>query len=208
MKLHYCETPNPRKACAVARYLNSPVEFIHVDLVEGENRTPKFLALNPNGRVPVLETGATMLWEANAIMCYLAKQADSDIWPDDARQIEIIRWFSWDQAHFSRHAGTLFFEHVIKPRLGIGTPDQAAIAQATGAFVRSAAILEAHLCDREFLVGGSLTLADFAVAMLLPDAAECRLPLNGHPEIQRWHARLNEFDAWRRPFPERAAKAA
>lgn len=208
MKLHYCETPNPRKACAVARYLNSPVEFTYVDLLKGENRKPEFLALNPNARVPVLDTGTTKFWEANAIMCYLAKVAGSDIWPDDARQIEVIRWFSWDQAHFSRHAGALFFERVIKPMLGIGNPDQAVITEATGAFARSAAILDAHLRGRHFLVGDSLTLADFAVATMLPDAAGARLPLGGFPEIQRWHAQLNELDAWRQPFPERAAEAA
>ena len=50
MKLYYFESPNPRKACAVAKYLNSPVEFVHVDLAKGENRTPEFLALNPNGK--------------------------------------------------------------------------------------------------------------------------------------------------------------
>jgi glutathione S-transferase len=72
MKLFYAETLNPRKACAVAKYLNAPVEFVHVDLRKGENRTPAFLAINPNAKVPVLETGGGSLWESNAIMCYLA----------------------------------------------------------------------------------------------------------------------------------------
>jgi glutathione S-transferase len=55
MKLYYCETLNPRKACAVARYLQSPVEFVHIDLGQGEHKQPDFLALNPNGKVPVLQ---------------------------------------------------------------------------------------------------------------------------------------------------------
>jgi glutathione S-transferase len=50
MKLYYFETINPQKACAVARYLNSPVEFIRVDLGKGENRTPQYLAVNPTAR--------------------------------------------------------------------------------------------------------------------------------------------------------------
>jgi glutathione S-transferase len=208
MRLYYCETPNPRKACAVARYLNSPVEFVYVDLLKGENRTPEFHAVNPNDKVPVLDTGVKRLWEANAIMCHLARAANSNLWPDDERQIEIIRWFSWDQAHFSRHAGTLFFENVIKPVLGLGNPDQAAVVEATAAFVRSAEILDAHLSGRDFLIEDSLTLADFAVATLLPDAAGCGLPLSSFPQIQRWQARLDELDAWRQPFPERAAVAA
>jgi glutathione S-transferase len=52
MKLYYSDTTNPRKACAVARYLNSPVEFVHIDLAKGEHKTPDYLAINPNGKVP------------------------------------------------------------------------------------------------------------------------------------------------------------
>lgn len=55
MKLHYAETLNPRKACAVARHLEAPVEFVRVDLGKGEHTSPAFKALNPNAKVPVLE---------------------------------------------------------------------------------------------------------------------------------------------------------
>ena len=72
MKLFYSETLNPRKACAVAKYLGAPIEYIRIDLAKGENRTPAFLAMNPDGKVPVLQDGETTLWEANAIMCHLA----------------------------------------------------------------------------------------------------------------------------------------
>jgi hypothetical protein len=61
MKLYYFETPNAGKACAVARYLNAPVEFVRVDLTKGEHRTPAFLAINPNGKMPALEDGAVRL---------------------------------------------------------------------------------------------------------------------------------------------------
>lgn len=96
MKLFYAETINPRKACAVARYLNVPIDYVHVDLGKGENRTPEYLAVNPNGKVPAFEDGDLKLWEANAIMCHLAQAAGSDLWPSDARQIEVIRWLSWN----------------------------------------------------------------------------------------------------------------
>lgn len=51
------------------------------------------------------------------------------------------------------------------------------------------------------LVGEALSVADFAVAITLPYAQQARLPLEGFPEIRRWHARLNELEAWREPFP-------
>ena len=95
MKLYYAETMNPRKACAVAKYLGSPVEYVRVDLSRGEHRTPAFLAENPNGKVPVLVDGDVHLWESTAIMAHLAVKAGSDLWPADAAsQVEVLRWLS------------------------------------------------------------------------------------------------------------------
>ena len=201
MKLYYAETLNPRKACAVARYLNSPVEFVRVDLSKSANRTPAFLALNPNGKVPVLELDGRSLWEANAIMCYLARRAQSDLWPADERQIDVIRWLNWSSEHFSRFAGRLYFEHIIKPRFGLGGPDAAAVAEANGYVRTYGSVLNTHLHDRKYLVDDSLTVADFAVAATLPYAEKARLPLDGFAAIERWYARLNELPAWRDPFP-------
>lgn len=208
MKLYYFETLNPQKACAVARYLQSPVEFVRIDLGRGENRTAEFLAMNPNGKVPVLHDQGRSIWESNAIMCYLADAAKSDLWPHDARQIDILRWLSWDANHFTRHAGSLYFQHIIKPMFGLGDVDPAAVEEATGFFNKFAGVLNDHLKGRKFLVGDTLSIADFAVAVTLPHAEAAKLPLDAFPEIQRWHARLNELPAWREPFPQRADAAA
>ena len=209
MKLYYFETPNPRKACAVARYLNSPVEFVHVNLAKGEHKTPDYLAINPNGKVPALQDGDFKLWEANAIMCYLAQKAGSDLWPrDERRQIELVRWLTWSSEHFNRHAGKLYFEHIIKPKFGIGAPDEAGIIEATGFFRQFAGVLNEHLRGRKYLLGDAPTVADFAVGVTLPYAKQANIPLGEFPEIERWHARLNEIAAWREPFPKETAAAA
>lgn len=208
MKLFYSETLNPRKACAVAKYLNSPVEFVHVDLAKLENRTPQFLAINPNGKVPVLQDGETTLWEANAIMCHLARAAGSDLWPKDQRQIEVMRWLSWDANHFTRFAGSLYFQNLVKPQLGFGEPDAAIVQEAEKWVRQHGSVLNNHLRGRDYLVGDTLTVADFAVAVTLPYADKAHIPVGDFPEIVRWHARLNELPAWRDPFPHNRAKAA
>jgi glutathione S-transferase len=208
MKLFYEQTINPRKACVVARYLNSPVDYVHIDLSKGENRTPEYLAINPNGKVPALEDGDLKLWEANAIMCHLARTAKSDLWPDGAKQVEVMRWLSWNADHFTRHAGSLYFQHIIKPAIGIGAPDEAAVKEATGFVRRFAAVLNDHLRGRKYLLGDALTIADFATAITLPYAAKAKIPVEEFPEIMRWHARLNELPAWREPFPKQQTQAA
>lgn len=202
MKLYYSDVLSPRKACAVARYLDSPLEYIYVDLGKGEHRSANYLSLNPNGKVPTLDCGDYVLWEADAIMCYLAARSDSDLWPQDARQIEVMRWLSWNLQHFNPHVGTLYFEYIIKPRFKLGDIDPMAVAEAEIQFRRFASILDAHLAQRRWLVGDTLTVADFALAVCLPFADQAHIPLADFPAMQRWHQRLCELDAWRQPFPE------
>ncbi|HET7413165.1 MAG TPA: glutathione S-transferase family protein [Pararhizobium sp.] len=207
MKLYYAETINPRKACAAARYLGSPVEFVRVDLAHGEHTKPKFAALNPNRKVPLLDADGKMIWEACAIMCFLARAAKSDLWPDDERQVDVIRWLSWEARHFLPYAGVFYFEHIIKPMFHIGPADEAAIEKAKPDFRRFAAVLNDHLKGRRYLVGDGLTIADVAVGATLPYAEESHMPIGEFPEIVRWHDRLNELDAWREPFPATRAAA-
>jgi glutathione S-transferase len=208
MKLYYFETANPRKACAVARYLDAPVEFVRVDLTKGEHQTPAFLAINPNGKVPALEDGEVRLWESMAIMAYLADKAGSDLWPKDARQIDVMRWLSWDVAHFSRHGGTLYFQTLIKPRFGLGDPDHAAIDEASGFFRQFADVLNSHLEGRRFVVGDGLTVADLSLAAFLPGAEAADLSLDTFPEIARWYDEIERLPAWRDAFPSMESNAA
>ena len=204
MQLYYYEVMNPRKACAVAKYLELPVEFVHVDLGKGEHKTPEYLAMNPNGKVPTLKDGDYTLWEANAIMCYLSNAAKSDLWPQDVmRQIEIMRWLSWDSQHFVRATVSIYFERLIRPMFNLGPADEAALTEAETNFKHFAAVLEQHLTDREYLVADKLSVADFAVGVTFPYAEKIKLPLAEFPAIRRWHDRLNQLPAWQNPFPKR-----
>jgi glutathione S-transferase len=207
MKLYYAETLNPRKVCALARYLGSPVEFVRVDMAKGQHRTADFLAMNPNGKVPVLQTDNGTLWESNAILCHLAREAGSDLWPAaPADQIDLIRWLSWDSQHFSRHGGTLYFEYLIKPAIGLGGPDEKTTAESIAFMRRYLAVLDAHLQRHDFMIADRLTVADFAIGISLPYAEAAHIPVNEFAAVQRWHERLSALPGWLDPFP--AARAA
>lgn len=208
MQLYYFEVGNSRKPCAVARYLELPVEFRRIDLAKGENKSPQFLAINPNGKVPTLVDGDVRMWESHAIMAHLARKAGSPLWPSDAAaQIEVMRWLLWDTAHFSRHAGRLFWEHFVKQAFGLGEASAAEVKDATSFFRQFAGVLDQHLADRTYVVGDQLTIADFGIGCFLPDAGVAKLPLDDFPHIQRWHDNLMHLPAWREPWPE-ARKAA
>lgn len=209
MKLYYFETPNGRKPCAVAKYLNLPVEYVHVNLRKGEQRQPEFLAINPNGKIPALADGELRLWESHSIMAYLSNKAGSDLWPRDAlTQVQVLKWLNWDTAHFSRHAGRLLWENYMKTAFGLGNPVDSEIEEATNFFKQFAGVLNEHLKGNTYLVADRLTIADFGVASFLPTAAEAKLPLDGMDQIKRWHDSMMELEAWREPWPRQKTAAA
>ena len=206
MKLYYCDTLAPRKVCAFARHVAAPVEFIHVRLEKGEHKMPGYLTLNPNGKVPTLVHGEKVLWEADAILCELAEAAAPDYLPDADQQIELIKWFSWNSQHFIRAGGALYFEHIIRPRFGMGQPDQAEVTDSLKNFRKYARVLDDHLDGRRWLMGDRLSLADFSVGICLPYAQEAQLPIDDFPNMKRWHDRLSELDGWTDPWPAKRAQ--
>lgn len=203
MKLYYMETMNPRKVCATAKYLRLPVEYVPVDAVPGGLKGDEYRALHPNGRAPVLSDGDLKLWESAAIMMYLALQAKSDLWPtsDPARQVEIMRWISWDLCEFAPHAGAFYFENYIKPKFGFGPSDPKSLEAHREPLQEAARLLDATLARQRFITGEKLSIADFAIGVLLPQQDEIGLPLRGHRHLQRWHGQLMEIEAWRNPWP-------
>ncbi len=204
MKLYYSDVLMPRKACAVAKYLNAPLDYVYLQLGKGEHKTPDYLALNPNGKVPTLVDGDHTLWEADAIIMALAMRMNSDLWPKDARgQVEVQRWLSWNARHFTPPCGALYFEYVIRPRFNLGPADAAQVETSQAEFRAAAPVLDNHLAKRDWLVGDAPTIADFSTAVALPYADKAPMPLEEFPAIRRWHDRLSQFEAWRDPFPQR-----
>jgi glutathione S-transferase len=131
------------------------------------------------------------------------------LWPQNAeQQTDVLRWLSWNSQHFYRHGGTLYFEYLIKPAIGLGGPDSAKVAEAQGWFRKHAAVLDRHLENRKWLLGDAMSIADFSVAVTLPYASRAAMPLGEFPNVVRWHDRLNELEAWRNPFPSRQTEAA
>ncbi len=204
MKLYYFPpSPNTRKAHAVAIHLNLPLDLRLVDLQKGEQRTPEFMAVNPTGRTPVLQDGDFILWESTAIMQYLASQVPNSLWPDDARvRADIMRWQSWQLAHWYGVCQPLQYENFVKPLLQLGKPDSQVVQRATERFHQEAAVLNDHLAERDFLVGSALTLADFSVASDLTYAGPGQFPLAGYAHLQAWYARIEALPAWQQTSPQ------
>jgi len=185
-----------RRVTMLVRELALDVDLVHVEVrppgMGGENHEPPFLQTNPNGKVPVLKLGDFTLWESNAIMWFLCERhGDTPLWPlsDPQARADIARWQLWQAAHLSPAADGLMYENLVKPMLG-QEPDARHLAALTESFHRWCRVLDGALAQSEWLAQGRFTCADIAVASALSYARPARMPLDEHPRVVAWLARV------------------
>jgi glutathione S-transferase len=191
-------SPNCVALLAVAKRLGVPLDVQHVDLFNGEQRTPAYLALNPNGMVPVLCDGDFVLWETVAILAYLADlDANRQLLPGEARpRAEVMRWLAWGLAHWNPALQPFIFERMFKPMKGQGTPDEELLKSALPRLNRAAAILDGQLGRNDFLCGNALTVADFYVAAYPMYAEAAGIDLEAFPNLRSWLQRMYSLKEW------------
>jgi len=203
MKLYFNPaSSNCRKVLFVATHLGIEHERELVDLRGGQQRTPEFLKLNPNGKVPVLTDGELVLWESNAIMGYLAGQKDNSLWPKTNARYDIMRWMFWESGHLQPAAGKLLSENYFKGMRG-ETPNPELVKAGEADFSKYAAVLNGHLETHRWLAGDGPTLADVAVASVISWREIAKLPLDGFKHIGEWYGRFEALDAWKATAPKR-----
>ena len=202
MRLYYHPfSSNSRRVLLTAHHLGHNLELVAVDLLNGEQRTPDYLRLNPNGKVPILVDGDFQLWESHAIMQYLADTSlEQDIYPRDvSARADVNRWLFWSAYHFAPAAGLIIRERVSKRLVGgLGEPDPLEIARGEALLPQVAGVLDHHLAGRQWIAQDRLTLADFAVAAPLMHMSAAQLPVTQFDDLQAWFARVQSLDAWAR----------
>ncbi|HSX63907.1 MAG TPA: glutathione S-transferase family protein [Pseudoxanthomonas sp.] len=199
MKLLFSRNPNPRLAVAVARQVRAPVAFeFAAPLAPGQ--AERYRPLNPCLRLPILVVPGGSLWEADAIACQLAREAGSSFWRTGAGEPRMIQWLSWGKENFVRACDIVQFEYVTKQRYALGPVDPHKVDEGLALFGESAALLDAQLATREWLLDDGLSYADFRMASFLPHHELAGLPLHDYPAIARWYGQLEALDAWRDPF--------
>ncbi|MDP5216934.1 glutathione S-transferase family protein [Ruegeria sp. 2205SS24-7] len=201
MKLHvFSPSPNSRKALFVDAYLDLGSDIEQVDLPPGAQKSAEFLALNPNGRVPVLELddGST-LWESNAIVNRLCAEVDTSLWPKSNQRYDIMRWQFWESCHWTPACSPFISHHLF------GNSDVDLDAAATN-LEPFAQVLDGHLSKEDWLSGSEMTAADISVSAILCYREACQYPLQSYDNIARWMSRIEALDIWQRinPVPEAA----
>jgi glutathione S-transferase len=205
MKLYFHPmSSNARVARMAAVALGIKPELVLVDLQKGEQRKPEYLALNPNGKVPTLVDGSTVLWESVAIAMYLAdKTPGQTLYPSDpVKRAHVHQWLIWKASHWSHALGTLVFENMIKGMFGHGGPNEYAVASATRETAQYAGVLDATLAKSRYVCGETLTLADYAISAVLMYLQPAKLPMADHGNVMRWFGEIQATEAWKATEPQ------
>ncbi|MGA0600417.1 glutathione S-transferase family protein [Caulobacter sp. KR2-114] len=172
---------------------------------------PAFRALNPHGKVPVIEDDGVVVWESGAILRHLARaHAAAGLWPDDpARQAQIDAWMDWSQTTLQPALIGFFWGWYRTPPAQRDEGRNAALLAAAEAALRA---LDAQLSDKAYLAGDALTLADIPSGTLLYRYYEMRIARPALPNVEAWYARLGQRGGYReqvmRPFGELEGRLA
>jgi len=199
MKLHHALlSSSSRRVTITARLLGVELEDHLVELRSAADRAA-IRAINPNGKIPVLEHGELVLWESHAIMQYLCDLTPGQtLSPAEPRaRAEVNRWLYWTSGHLAPVVGALAFEHLWKRMLTGAGADPGQVDRHETAFHQVAAVLDRALEGRAWLAGDALTLADVSVACTLMHAAPARLPIDAYDNVLAHRARVAQLEAWR-----------
>ncbi len=179
---------NSYKVRMLLARLKQDYHLVEIDRFKGENRTPEYLAKNPEGRVPLLELGdGRMLAESNAILVYLAEGSP---WlpADRFEYAETLRWMFFEQhSHEPAIAEARFWLRFVRGGRELRTHD---IDQWMERGYAALALMEQHLTTHDYFVGGRETVADLALYAHTHVAPEGDFDLGGFPGILRWIDRM------------------
>ena len=150
---------NVQKVLWCCAELDIPFHRADVGGPFGGNRDPRYLRLNPNGLVPTISDDGFVLWEANAIVRYLAaKHGMGTLCPEDlAEQADADRWMDWQMGTLWANFRPAFIGLVRTPP---EERDETRIKVAISKTAENWSILDAHLSSRKYITGTSFTMAD------------------------------------------------
>lgn len=193
---HWLMSHNARKARALAKHLNLDVEEKALSMQDKEHKMPEYLAINPMGQVPAIRDGEYTVWQANAVLIYLAAQSQNSLLGRSAQEWgTITQWMLWQSTELSPVVVPLHVDNYFKRVRGID-PDIEKRDAAIGRLRELLSVLDAALEDKSYLVGDRLTVADFAVAGDFSHARNADFPLDDFPNITRWLAAVEALPAW------------
>lgn len=199
LKFYFHPTPNPMKVALFLEEAGLAYKLIPVDTMKGEQHTPEYRAINPNGKTPAIDDDGKRVFDSTAILMYLSEKTGKFTGKEQYRS-EMLSWILFLATGLGPFSGqSVHFRH--------RAPEQ--VPYAINRYLREAQrhyeVLEAHMKGREFVVGDEYSIADIS-AWGWVDKATAVLgekELENYPNLLRWFAKIET-----RPAVERARNIA
>jgi len=201
-------SPYSNKVKFVANALNVEYEYIYIKIKEGDNRTEKFLRMNPFGKIPLIDDDGFILFESDAITRYLAQREGSGLYPTNLHQRAIVdQWMNFSAMHVGIAMGKVLFNRVFAPLIKKDI-DAQALKEGINFLNEYLPTIDEHLLTYSFMAGREMTLADFTMLSALDPAEIGDVDLSPYSGIVKWREGLKEknwYQKCHRTYGERLA---
>jgi glutathione S-transferase len=204
MRLYdYAASGNCYKARLLLALLGRSYERVPIDIFAGDTLTDEYEQVNPLRETPVLETDAgELIAQSNAILWYLAE--GTDYLPEDrAGRARVLQWQFFEQERVMPGLGGTRFRRVT----GRAAADPAGDARRFQLGLDTLAVLDAHLGERDWLVGDRPSIADLSVFAYTHVADDAGFELDRYPGVVGWLERVRGLPGFvddLEPYPDNA----
>jgi GST-like protein len=160
LKFYFHRSPNPMKVALLLEELGVKYEVFKTDIFKGEQHTTEFRALNPNGKVPVIVDGDTVVFDSNAILLYLAEKNKQFLPTNEKERTTALSWLFFVATGLSPFSGQAV--HFLR-----AAPQDEGLSYARNRYLKEVErhyqVLDKHLEKHHYLAGDTYSIADTAL---------------------------------------------
>lgn len=187
---------NVRKALWCAEELGLEYEAIDAGGAFGVVDTPQYRALNPNGRVPMIQDDDFVLWESNTIVRYLCAKHASALYPSDLQaRANAEKWMDWTTATLAEPFKAVFWGVVRTPA---EKQNWDSINAGRHACIDALATVDKALAEQPYLSGGTFGMGDIPLGCFIYAWFEMPIERPSMPHLEAWYQRLQQRPAYRK----------
>jgi GST-like protein len=192
ISLYTAPTPNGRKVSIALEELELPYTVHAVNLKTGEQKTPEYLKINPNGRIPAITDDGFAIFESGAILLYLAEKTGRLLPASPRDRSVVIQWLMWQMGGLGpMHGQANVFNRYFPEKI------PAVIARYQTETMRLFTVMDRRLGEAEFLAG-DYSIADIACWPWVMQHDWAGLDISGLPNLTRWLAAIGARPAVQR----------
>lgn len=181
---HFLSAP-ANQVRLTASALGLDASYHHVDLMNGEQKTPEYQAINAFGKVPALVDGDLQLAESNAICRYLGVKTGKLYPSDPSGQATVDQWMEFSAHHIRTNMSKVLFNKLFAPMMNMPV-DEKSMAEGQEFLSQYLPMVNQQLERSAFVTGDEMSLADLALIAAMEPFDKCEISLADYPAVAAW----------------------